>query len=244
MANPAQDGFLAALGEGLVFCQVLIRRAAAEFELRHMQDMAAAVESLRMIQLREVRELAQTTAAGAFRPLKSAPNLRAGWRLTVRGEDSLFEALNALYPGAVADWFAARSAAPPVTDYRQFTSRQTGMYRITATLANEAAEAAVAACCHEDFCLKRRLWSVGGLGPEGASHKSLIPCLEPCAVMLEFARKVGRWEQGVDAPERGEASPAGNVGAAPAECDFDAPANPRRQRFVLEKRRRAVTSAS
>ena len=93
------------------------------------------------------------------------------------------------------------------------------------------------ACCHRRFCLKQRLWTVGDLRPDEAKEKSLIPCLEPCAVMLEFARQAMRLEQddkasvvlsfgesealrvelkrSLDAPKSGE-----------READFSSPANP------------------
>jgi hypothetical protein len=110
------------------------------------------------------------------------------------------------------------------------------MYRITTMLPDAIAGAAIRACCHVDSCLKRRLWSVDGLAPEEAGPKSVIPCLEPCALMLEFARKVARLEQNA-------APPAGEPVADAAESDFDAPNNPRRARFVLEKQALAVKPA-
>ena len=94
---------------------------------------------LRLLADGEIRPLAQFSSSGAFRPLKSAPNLPAGWRVAARDERALGAALHHLYPGAVADWFAAQTAPPPVTSYRQFTSRQTGMYRITTQLDDATA---------------------------------------------------------------------------------------------------------
>jgi hypothetical protein len=108
------------------------------------------------------------------------------------------------------------------------------MYRITTTLTDAVAGAAIRACCHADFCLKRRMWSVEGLEPDEPAQKSVIPCLEPCPLMLEFARKVARLEQSAEPPST-ETVP--DV----AEGNFDAPNNPRRMRFFLEKQALAVT---
>lgn len=227
--NPDMRAFLAAFDTEIVFGQVLVRRAGEAFELRHQSDRAAAPETLAALKETELRAWAQTAAGGAFRPLKSAPNLRPGWRAVAADGAALDLLLHYLYPGAVADWLAAQSAPPPVTSYRQFTARQTGMYRITTMLSDQIAGAAIRACCHVDFCLKRRLWSVEGLEPETAGQKSLIPCLEPCALMLEFARKVTRLEQNA-------AQPSEEPKPYTAESDFDAPNNPRRMRFNLEKR--------
>jgi hypothetical protein len=242
--NPALSAFVARIGDELQFAQVLIRRSPTGFELRHAADRKCEATSLREITLKDVRPLAQFTVAGAFRPLKSAPNLQTGWRLFVKSDMELDSALHQLYPGAVADWFAAHSPHPPVTHYREFTARQTGMYRITTLLTDAQAAGVARACCHPGFCLKRRLWTVDGFAPD--TGKSLIPCLEPCALLLEFARKATRMEQ--EAKVKLELSPdeIATLSAAlrtalehpdPAarEADFSSPANPRRLRLLLDK---------
>jgi 4Fe-4S iron-sulfur cluster binding domain/DR2241 stabilising domain len=231
--NPDLRAFLAAFDAEIVFGQVLIRRAGTGFELRHQSDRDAAPESLAPLAGTELRTWAQTAEGGAFRPLKSAPNLRPGWRAVAADGTALGLLLHYVYPGAVADWFAAQSPQPPITSYREFTARQTGMYRITTMLSDPIAGAAIRACCHADFCLKRRLWTVAGLDPDPLGQKSLIPCLEPCAIMLEFARKVARLEQNV--------APLSEVPVADVqESNFDAPNNPRRVRFSLEKQAQAI----
>jgi hypothetical protein len=234
--NPDVRAFLAAFDTEIVFGQVAVRRLERGFELRHESDRSAAPATLTTLNGTELRTWAQEAAGGAFRSLKSAPNLRAGWRAVAADGAALELLLHYLYPGAVADWFAGQAAHPPLTSYRQFTARQTGMYRITTMLDDAIAGAAIRACCHVDFCLKRRLWSVEGLEPDAAGCKSLIPCLEPCALLLEFARKVARLEQNAAPPSE---SPAADA----AESDFDAPNNPRRVRFGLEKQALAAKPA-
>jgi hypothetical protein len=226
--NPDIAAFVKCFDAEIVFGQVIIRRVGNGFELRHVLDRNAGPETLRTLVGSDLRTWSQFTEGGALRPLKSAPNLRPGWRAAAANDDALDLFLHCVYPSAVADWFAAQSPNPPITSYRQFTGRQTGMYRITTMLSDEIAAAAIRACCHADSCLKRRLWSVEGLAADRPEQKSIIPCLEPCALMLEFARKVVRMEQGVG-PESEE------PGADAAEANFDAPNNPRRARFKFEK---------
>ncbi len=187
--------FAAQIGNDLELAQVLIRRAGPGYELRHVEDREAARDSLRAIRLDEVRSLSQFTAAGVFRPLKSAPNLRRGWRLALTGDLELEAALSRLYPGALADWRAARAAHPPVTHYREYANRQSGMYRITAKLRDEQVAEVIRGVCDREHCLKRRCWTVAGLEPDPAVEKSLIPCLEPCAVLMEAARQAMRSSQ-------------------------------------------------
>lgn len=231
--NPDLAAFLGSFSAEIVFGEVLLQRHQRGFELRHRRDRAAPADSLHAVTVEALRALAQTSEGGVFRPLKSAPNLRSGWRAVAGDASALEMALNHLYPGAVADWFAAQSNPPPITSYRQFTERQTGMYRITTHLDNALAGAAIRACCHADFCLKRRMWSVANLAPDAPEEKSLIPCLEPCAILLEFARKVARWQQQPSQPE---------TPAQPdvADTDFDVANNPRRMKFEAEKRGLAI----
>ena len=195
MENPALKNFAAQIGAELVFAQVLIRRQGKGYELRHVDDRSANAESLRKMKPEDARTLAQFTATGEFRPLKSAPTLQRGWLISAVDDTVLEIALSRLYPGAVADWHAAQSAQPPVTHYREYVDRQSGMYRITAMLTNAQAAEVIREICAARCCLKRRLWTVPGLEPDAPMEKSLIPCLEPCAVLMESARKAVRAEQ-------------------------------------------------
>lgn len=193
--NPALKKFVAEIGNELILAQMLIWRLKKGFELRHVADRDAAEKALRLVNLTEARALAQFTASGEFRPLKSAPSLQRGWRIIAVDDTELDAALSRLYPGAVADWFAAQSPDPSVTHYREYVNRQSGMYRITAMLTDTQAADVARAVCDARCCLKRRLWTVPGLLPDAAAEKSLIPCLEPCAVLMEAARKAVRTEQ-------------------------------------------------
>ena len=244
--NPALEKFVAQIENELVLAQVLITRQGRGYELRHLEDRLRSPGDLKPVACPDLRSMAQTTVAGAFRPLKSAPNLPVGWRVVLPGDAELESALNQLYPGAVADWFAVQSGYASFTGYREFTDRQTGMYRVTQLLVGERAAQAIRAACHKSFCLKRRLWTAEGQAPDAAEEKSLIPCLEPCAVFLEFARTAVRIEQAEKLPFELSVEDAATVQAAlesalahpdptVREADFGAAGNPRRLQLVLEK---------
>jgi 4Fe-4S binding protein/cobalt chelatase family protein len=247
MNDPSLAKFVEQIASELIWGQVLIRRGAQGYDLRHVADRNAP-GPLRLVALTELRQLAQFTAGGAFRPLKAAPNLPSGWRALAGTDAALGTALNHLYPGAVADWFAALKEPPPVTHYRPFTNRQSGMYRITQMLSDEQAARMTLVCCHKNFCWKRRLWTVPGLAPDVPSEKSLIPCLEPCAVLLEFARRVVRLEQDDKLATELAAEDVASLhdalemalhhpDTAVREADFEALTNPRRLQWLLEKRK-------
>jgi hypothetical protein len=244
---------LIAHGAEWTWGQVLVQRGAHGFDLRHVADRDQPAERLKLLRTTDLRVLAQDTATGEFRPLKSAPTLAPGWRAHVGSAGELEFALNTLYPGSLADWFAARSENPPITGYRDFTRRQSGMYRITALLSDAQAAQLVRAICPPAGCLKRRLWTVDGLPADAAEAKSSIPCLEPCALLLEFARKMMRIEQqeplnlalhpddaasAIAALERVLANSPDEGRAA----DVSNPGNSYRLRLVREKLRDALTN--
>ena len=244
--NPALQAFISSFQAERVWGQVLIQSANQTFVLCHVWDGQVPAGQLRGLSVAELRELAMFTASGQFRPLRSSPDLSRGWTFACNGPEELWRALQELYPGSIPDWFAAQHPNPPVTNYRDFTNRQTGMYRITQLLDDEQAGNVTRAACHARFCLKQRLWTAPGLSPDSTAEKSAIPCLEPCAILLELARKAARIEQeakpGVQlsrsevqsflaAAESALESPSanertGNVAAA---------SNPRRLQLLLEK---------
>jgi hypothetical protein len=242
--NPAIAALTKRINPKLIWGQALLRNTdESRFELRHVEDTNAEAESLGQAQLDDLRSLAETNALGQFRPIKTAPNLRSGWLCVVNGLAELETALRHLYPGSVADWYATELGQAQPTDYRKFTERQTGMYRITAKLTPKQAKPAAAACCHPASCLKQRRWTVDDLAADDSGAKSAIPCLEPCALMLEFARGVFRFEQHNGTIDEMTEEDQRNLllaaelaaeqaGTPNREADFAAPANPRWMRYL------------
>ena len=205
--NPALKSFVAQIRDQLTLAQVIIHRAGAGYELRHVNDSAASAGELKLTTLTDVRALAQLTESGEFRPLKSAPTLRRGWRINAASDHDLEAVLSRIYPGAIADWFAAQSSEAAVSHYREYTERQTGMYRITTKLDDSQGADVIRVVCDVKSCLKRRLWSVAGIEPDAASAKSLIPCFEPCAILMESARRTVRAAQQESAANKLAAEP-------------------------------------
>ena len=244
--HPALERFASQLGNELVLGQVLITRREHGYELRHADDASLPAAELRLLRTDELRAWAQTTASGAFRPLKAAPNLRGGWRSLAATDSALGSALDRFYPGAIADWAAAQSEQPPITHFHEFVNRQTGIYRVAQRLTDPQAAQVIRAGCEAGFCLKRRLWTVDGLAPDPAGEKSLIPCLELCAVLLELARQASRLEQAERVRLDLSSEDVETIRAALAvarahpdpgvrEGDLRVPSNPRRIQLALEK---------
>jgi len=237
--SPAITAWMSRVSPEFVWAEVLARRVEATIELRHRLDARQEAGRLRLLPAAELLIWSQTDAAGAFRPNRTAPGLRAGWRVLARDPAELETALEGVYPGAVADWHAVVTGAAQPVSFREYTGRQTGMYRCIHHLDDAGAAAVARSGCEVRFCLRRRLWPVGDLPPDGEAVKSVIPCLEPCALMLEFSRQAaraatgGRCELGLDPADRESLGALLDQALHQRdpnirEGDFAAPLNPRR----------------
>jgi hypothetical protein len=119
------------------------------------------------------RELAQFDDAGKFRPLKSAPNLRRGWRLTAADLAELRRALDYFYPAMLGVWRSHNREELRAVPLRETLARQTGMYRVTHKITDAQAQQMIGGFCRTDGgCLKTILWEfepgkpVSSLPPE------------------------------------------------------------------------------
>jgi hypothetical protein len=189
--------FINARWEEVIIAQVVVKRTPGGFELRHIDDARAEVGSLKAIRPADARAIANFNSAREYRPLKFTPDLPRGWLVRANSPEELEEALNHFYPNALADRFALSKTPTPITGYREFTARQTGMYRITTFLSDADLARVIENLCAKK-CLKQRLWSSGEISTDPPEKKSAIPCLEPCAILLEAARKEVRALQELD----------------------------------------------
>src|SRR5215813_11703739 len=99
----------AGLTRPFYFGQLLVRKATTGgFVVSHRDD-----ESLDQLQTyrdaQDAIEIAKHDDAGNYRPLKTAPNLRHGWRLELATLEELRRALDYFYPGRLAVFAAWKS---------------------------------------------------------------------------------------------------------------------------------------
>ena len=185
------------------------------FELRHRDDVGRLAETLTAHgDPEDAAGLSLTDDAGTYRPLKTAPNLRRGWRLVVLDLAGLRLALEGFYPGRAGAWRLFRQGALETTSLRDTLNRQTGMYRVTGKLTEEQADVLVGRFCRSDGgCLRTILWR---RNPEGAVPSTHLPpgkfdpahdqtgrgetgvvpliCQEACCLLVAEARKVVKGE--------------------------------------------------
>ncbi len=152
--------------------------------------------------MEDARQLAIYDDAGAYRPLKTAPNLRHGWQLTLSDVASLRRALDLFYPAAVgvfADW---QEGTLDVLPLRETLGRQSGMYAITRKITDDQTQSTVGGFCRTDGgCLKTILWKISpdlpvdSLPPEKfdpTPQPGCLPllCHEACNLLVAKMREV------------------------------------------------------
>ncbi len=246
VAAASRDAFAAWVDEateGRVFGQVLVRRTATGYSLRHKDD--ADTTNLELHEdARTAREIAKLTAYGEYRPLKSSPNLRQGWEILVPDARELAVAMNYLYPAGIVHWHLYREGKLEVTDYRENAARQSGIYKRIQRLSDRGVQDAARACCEDAVCLKKTLWDVDERTPlEMERGEGEILCPEPCSLFVSFARRVRLFEREKDLDAAGltlsekedllalvEAAATGGVRFA-REAEFEEPLNERRMRY-------------
>ena len=141
------------------FGQILVRKTSTgEFVLSH-RDEEAADASQPFRNAEDAIEIAKCDDAGNYRPLKTAPNLRHGWRLELDTLEELQRALDYFYPGRLAVFNAWKKGRLQTTPLRETLDRQSGMYRVAAKISDSQIDDLVAGFCRsEGGCLRTILW--------------------------------------------------------------------------------------
>ena len=155
------------------FGQVLIKKTMTErFVLSHRDD--EATDQLKIFRSAEdAIEIAKRDDAGNYRPLKTEPNLRHGWRLELETLEDLRRALESFYPGRLAIFAAWKSDQLQTTPLRETLDRQSGMYRVAAKISDSQLDDLVAEFCRSNGgCLRTILWKRDA---EGAIASTKLP---------------------------------------------------------------------
>lgn len=213
MADAIERALKAALVDPCRFGQILIRKARGEgFVLCHRDD--EALEGLPTSHNpEEAIEIAKFDDAGNYRALKTAPTLRHRWRLQLVDLSELRRALDYFYPGRLAVFASWKENSAKTTPLRETLDRQSGMYRVAASISDEQLDDLVGAFCKSDGgCLRTILWkrdSTGRLSSTKLPPKKFDPthdqsgrsgeaiplfCQEACNLLVNECRKTVKGE--------------------------------------------------
>src|SRR6266487_3041081 len=149
----------AALTRPFYFGEILIQKVTSgRFVLSHRDD--ESVDHLQTFRDAEAAiQIAQYDDSGNYRPLKTAPNLRHGWRLELDTLEELRCALDYFYPGRLAVFAAWKRDQLKTTPLRETLDRQSGMYRVAAKISDSQTDDVVADFCRSNGgCLRTILW--------------------------------------------------------------------------------------
>jgi sirohydrochlorin cobaltochelatase len=218
------SGFIESDVEALLtapFCfgQILVRKIAGDFVLCHRDDDAH--DDLEVFQnADDAIEIARYDDAGNYRPLKTAPNLRHGWRMELPTSDELKHAVDHFYPARLAVFVAWQRGQLRTTPVRETLDRQSGMYRVAAKISDDQIDDLVADFCRSNGgCLRTILWKrdpcgaiastklptekfdpswdqVQALHSPASASPATVPllCQEPCNLLVAACRKVVKGE--------------------------------------------------
>jgi sirohydrochlorin cobaltochelatase len=164
MPNSIERCLEAALTAPFYFGQILIQKTkAGGFVLAHRDDETDQSKPSRKAE--DAIEIAKYDDAGNYRPLKTAPNLRHGWRLELGTLEELRRALDYFYPGRLAVFAARKNGKLQTTPLRETLNRQSGMYRVAAKISDAQIDNLVAHFCRSNGgCLRTILWKRDGDG--------------------------------------------------------------------------------
>ena len=143
------------------FClgQILVQKTPIDrFVLSHRDDETLnRLKSFRSAE--DAIDIAKYDDAGNYRSLKTAPDLRHGWRLELDTLEELIRALDYFYPGRLAVFAAWKSERLETTPLRETLDRQSGMYRVAAKISDAQINDVVADFCRSrGGCLRTILW--------------------------------------------------------------------------------------
>jgi sirohydrochlorin cobaltochelatase len=187
--------------------QIAIAKSAKGFVLTHCDDeLRPGLETFRSPE--DAIALSKFDEAGKYRPLKTAPNLRRGWRMEVVDLSELARALDYFYPGRLSIFAAWQRDRLATTPLRATLERQSGMYRIAARISDEQIDGVVGDFCRSDGgCLRTILWKrdAGGAVPstklppekyEVRPPPATIPllCQEACNLLVNACREAVKSE--------------------------------------------------
>jgi sirohydrochlorin cobaltochelatase len=148
----------AALTDRVCTGEIIVTKTNAGFALSH-RDNEVRSDLQKFSSPEDAIEIAKYDDAGNYRPLKTAPNLRHGWRLELETLEDLRRALDHFYPGRLAVFAAWKSGKLQTTPLRETLDRQSGMYRVAAKISDSQINDLVADFCRSNGgCLRTILW--------------------------------------------------------------------------------------
>ncbi len=213
MPDPTETTLATVLNNSEAVGQILIQQTdLGGFVLCHREDRTNEnVENFSRTE--DAIEIARYDDTGSYRPLKTAPNLRHGWRLILADVDQLRRAVDYFYPARLAMIEAWNQNRLVTTSLRDTLNRQSGMYRVAAKISDQQIDGVVGNLCKSgDGCLRTILWKRDWEGAvpstklprqkfdpaydQTGNNRRTVPllCQEACSLLVNECRKAVKGE--------------------------------------------------
>ncbi len=184
------------VGASLHFGQLRLSRSTdGTFEACHVDELKESNELDEIQSIPGLRDLARYDVAGVFRPLKTAPTLKTGWRTRSHSAKDFLNRLDAIYPGVFATWVAYERGEHLPTSLRKTLDRQTGMYRFAGSITDPMAERIQRELCSSG-CIRKIAWSLNEkslVSPIQAEAMTIpVICTEACTFAISRARELAK----------------------------------------------------
>ncbi|MEP7071251.1 MAG: DR2241 family protein [Verrucomicrobiota bacterium] len=195
------------LKHGARLGQVAVTSSNEKWRLTHRDDIDG--KDLREYEPGEAATIARWDDTGRYRPLKTAPNLRHGWKIVAEQAEGVLGAIEAIYPGRMAVLEAFARNRLKTTPLRETLGRQTGMYRVAAGISEGQIDELIGTVCKsQGGCLRTILWRRDERGTTPSSLLSPqkfdpswdqtgqneiaapLLCQEACNIVVAAARSV------------------------------------------------------
>jgi sirohydrochlorin cobaltochelatase len=193
MAGDIVKGVLqAALARGSCYIgQIAVGEAQGRFILSHRDDQERHDLDVAR-EAEQAFDIARFDDCGDYRPLKTAPNLRHGWRLKLSSLDDVTRALDHFYPGRLAVFAAWKKEELKTTLLRQTLNRQSGMYRVAGQISDDQLNDVVAGFCRSDGgCLRTILWRRDASGSSGSTKLPPAKFDPDCDQAQAYSQRLG-----------------------------------------------------
>lgn len=201
MANHTQAFTAWIANGGREIGEIHLEPVAEGFVLSHREDVSRT-DVIAFSGAEAARDLSHFDDDGKFRPLKTAPNLRHGWKLHLADIGELRRALDYFYPAMLGVWLSQQRGQLVSVPLRETLGRQTGMYAVTKKITDVQAQTMIGSFCRSDGgCLKQILWTIAPGVPvtslpaekfRADAPENALPllCHEACNLLVAQARQV------------------------------------------------------
>lgn len=172
-------------------------RISGRFILCHQDDEKQVAKEV-YVDPHDAIKIARYDDEGKYRPLKSAPNLRHGWRMELTEAQQVLQALDFLYPAAVGTAKKFQENTLHAVSLRETLERQSGMYAVVKKISDGQARALIEdLCCPKRGCLKKILWNIEAgalpapdMGAASAATEIPLLCSEACNLLIAAGRTI------------------------------------------------------